>query len=249
MKPIMQIVSRIGLALLAVLTLSPVNAETRLDVARTNGSMLSISMSNHEPVAALQFTLNVSSNVEIVGIEKGERLGAGWQLYSHQVDGTTLNVVVIHTAGLAMNVGSGVLTRVEIRVEGGTLSQAYLTRVVLANPSAESITYSASKLEWNPGDDIDTRFTAELEQNYPNPFNPMTTVRYSLLQPGNVRLTIYDMTGREVKRLVDQYQLVGSYSAQWDGRDDGGLTLPSGSYIARLQTAGSAATVRMMLVK
>jgi hypothetical protein len=90
---------------------------------------------------------------------------------------------------------------------------------------------------------------AVLEQNYPNPFNPVTTIRYSvgeggLQAPGvsTVRLTVYDLLGREVATLVQEQKSAGTYTVQFDAGD-----LPSGSYVYRL-TAGTTSMSRMMTV-
>jgi hypothetical protein len=53
-----------------------------------------------------------------------------------------------------------------------------------------------------------------LSQNYPNPFNPSTTIQYSIPIAGHVSLKIYDMIGREVKILVDEYKKAGVYNSQ-----------------------------------
>ena len=65
----------------------------------------------------------------------------------------------------------------------------------------------------------------ELEQNYPNPFNPGTQIRYSLAKNSVVTLKVYDLAGREVQTLVNQFQLAGTHSQLFDGS---GLT--SGVY-------------------
>jgi len=83
-----------------------------------------------------------------------------------------------------------------------------------------------------------------LEQNYPNPFNPQTTIRYHLPLQGHVTLTIYDMTGAVVTRLVDGEQAAGSYSQIWNA-----AASPSGLYFCELRTASSREMRRMLLVK
>lgn len=89
-----------------------------------------------------------------------------------------------------------------------------------------------------------------LFQNYPNPFNPETTIRYQLSQPGEVTLKIFNVLGQEVRTLVNKQQPAGSYSVQWDGKDDLGRQVASGIYIYQL-AAGDAfkMTKRMLLLK
>ena len=86
--------------------------------------------------------------------------------------------------------------------------------------------------------------TFALEQNYPNPFNPSTVISYDLASTGVVRLTVYDILGREVERLVDATQSAGSHQVRFDGSG-----LASGVYIYRLQTPGAVLERKMVLEK
>lgn len=72
-----------------------------------------------------------------------------------------------------------------------------------------------------------------LEQNYPNPFNSSTIIRYQLRVPGVVSLKVYDMLGREVATLVDEFKQTGSYNYQFSINN---YKLSSGIYFYRLQT-------------
>ncbi|HEX7574492.1 MAG TPA: T9SS type A sorting domain-containing protein [Bacteroidota bacterium] len=83
-----------------------------------------------------------------------------------------------------------------------------------------------------------------LSQNFPNPFNPSTLIRYQLAGAGPVRLTVYDILGREVATLADGMQQPGTHEARFDG---GGLS--SGVYFYRLQTAGFVQERKMILQK
>jgi hypothetical protein len=83
-----------------------------------------------------------------------------------------------------------------------------------------------------------------LSQNFPNPFNPSTLIGYQLPGAGPVRLTVYDILGREVATLVDAIQQPGPHEARFDG---GGLS--SGVYLYRLQTAGFVRQKKMILQK
>lgn len=84
----------------------------------------------------------------------------------------------------------------------------------------------------------------ELEQNYPNPFNPKTTIRYSVPRANHVLLAVYDVSGSEVRRLVDADQQEGSYAVDFVASD-----LPSGMYFYRLQAGGFVDQKRMLLIK
>ena len=91
---------------------------------------------------------------------------------------------------------------------------------------------------------------AILVQNYPNPFNPVTLIRYSLSSSGWVRLTVYTVTGRLVRTLVDtHHERADSYATNWNGRDEEGNEVASGVYIYRLEAGGHVETKRMVLIQ
>ncbi len=83
-----------------------------------------------------------------------------------------------------------------------------------------------------------------LMQNYPNPFNNQTTIRYSVASPTQVELIIYDILGKEVEHLVDEYQNSGKYSVQWNSN-----TMSSGLYIYVLKTDFKTFSKKMILMK
>lgn len=85
--------------------------------------------------------------------------------------------------------------------------------------------------------------------NSPNPFNPSTTIRYSLKESADTKLTIYNNIGQSVRKLVDTSQAAGSHEILWDGCDDNGSRVSSGIYLYTLQAGAYSKTMKMMLVK
>ncbi len=84
----------------------------------------------------------------------------------------------------------------------------------------------------------------ELNQNYPNPFNPTTTIEYSIEKAGNVKLTIYNIFGQEIKILLNGFKGPGTFMETFDGTN-----LPSGVYIYKLETDDFTDTKKMILIK
>ncbi|MFT5144913.1 MAG: hypothetical protein ACI80V_003642 [Rhodothermales bacterium] len=76
--------------------------------------------------------------------------------------------------------------------------------------------------------------TFALEQNYPNPFSASTTIGFSLADPGPVRVTVYDLVGRQVATLADRIMSVGTHHVTWNARTG---DFADGVYYYRLQTA------------
>ncbi len=110
-----------------------------------------------------------------------------------------------------------------------------------SNTNAFFVSHTATEVE---EDDAQLPTGFELEQNYPNPFNPETTVRYSLPQAGVVELKLYDITGREVMSLVNEWQSAGTHSVKVDGR-----SLASGVYVYTLTAGSYRESKKMALIK
>jgi len=87
-----------------------------------------------------------------------------------------------------------------------------------------------------------------LLQNYPNPFNPQTTIEFHLPQPGEARLSLYDIQGREVRRLLQGNVAAGRHNMVWNGRDTSGKLVPSGVYFYRLTVKDGGVFVKKMLL-
>ncbi len=88
-----------------------------------------------------------------------------------------------------------------------------------------------------------------LYQNYPNPFNPTTTIKYDLKENAKVTLKIYNSLGQEVRTLVNATQNAGTYSLNWDGKNNAGVQVSSGVYIYRIQAGNFVKSHKMMLLK
>ena len=83
-----------------------------------------------------------------------------------------------------------------------------------------------------------------LEPCYPNPFNPTTTIRYDVAVPSRVQLTVYNLLGQEVARLVDSRQLAGFHTITWNATG-----FPSGIYLCRMEAEGFMQTRKLVLMK
>lgn len=83
-----------------------------------------------------------------------------------------------------------------------------------------------------------------LHQNYPNPFNPSTTIRYDIKEKGFVSLVVYDISGREVVTLVNEYKDEGYYFINFDASN-----LPSGVYIYKLKVNNFVLAKKMTYLK
>lgn len=90
--------------------------------------------------------------------------------------------------------------------------------------------------------DIPAEFS--LSQNYPNPFNPSTKIQYTLNRPSNILIKVFDITGREITSVVNEYKAPGTYTVDFDGSK-----LSSGTYYYRLTADDFVQTRKFIVVK
>ena len=88
-----------------------------------------------------------------------------------------------------------------------------------------------------------------LEPSVPNPFNPRTLLSFTLSQPGQVRLSVLDVRGREVAVLLDEFRAEGTHRVFWDGGDADGTRLASGAYFVRVVANGAVDGQKVVLAK
>ena len=84
----------------------------------------------------------------------------------------------------------------------------------------------------------------KLKQNYPNPFNPTTNIEYSIKENGNVKILVFDILGREIRTVLNEFKKAGTYSLMFDGS-----ALPSGTYFYQLIVNDIPETKKMLMLK
>lgn len=205
-------------------------------------SVLSNLKENYEVFRSTDFNLNVSGfskRIEINDPAMDVRIVGNFNVQSGTVSGNFSRTGwwYEYFTGDSLDVTS---TQSQFPLEPGELR--LYTSVKLPNPEPDLL----SEVEL-----INTQVVEKynLEQNYPNPFNPSTEIVFQIVKPGNVKLKVYDLLGREVKTLVDKELNNGTYSVTWFGENNFGEQLSSGVYFYRIETGDFIQTKKMILLR
>ena len=89
----------------------------------------------------------------------------------------------------------------------------------------------------------------KLNQNYPNPFNPVTNILYNLTEDGFVKITVFDILGNVIKKLVNEVQNSGYKSIQWNATNNQGEPVSAGVYLYSIEAGNFRQTKKMILLK
>lgn len=97
---------------------------------------------------------------------------------------------------------------------------------------------------------VDTLVANSLDiQNYPNPFNPQTMIQFTIPEAGHLNLTVYDILGREVIKLTDEYKNAGKHAIKWNGVDRDGQRVGSGIYFCRLRMSRYSGVLKLIVTR
>jgi hypothetical protein len=133
------------------------------------------------------------------------------------------------------------------------LDGVYSCGVIVGNAAKEgsfmSYSVTASIVPFDPTAAEGPAPAFALAGNYPNPFNPSTTIEFTLGATAQTSLEVYDLSGRRVATLVDHVLDAGQHAVAWQGRDDAGRSLASGTYLAKLRSGDQVTTSKLVLAK
>jgi hypothetical protein len=163
---------------------------------------------------------------EVITIQKGDSLHFDW---AYPID-AVYNLDAIITTVFIQNDPDGSVINGKMRNKVMQAAQALVVDVAgVAIGDTPSVLY--------------------LGKSSPNPFTSETSVAYSLGEAGRVRFSVYSATGQLIKTIVDSDMVPGTYSARWDGRDNGGREAGSGMYYYRLEFRDQTRNGRMVLLR
>lgn len=127
----------------------------------------------------------------------------------------------------------------DVHVHNG---ETYEYALIEVGMDGSATTLSASSARPHPSESVANEF--RLSQNYPNPFNAITTIEFSIPDAENVRLSVYDLLGKEVRTLVDGQLGAGHHTVEFNSSE-----VPSGLYFYRLTVGGQQSQRKMFVLK
>ncbi|MHB8337518.1 MAG: glycoside hydrolase family 28 protein [Ignavibacteriaceae bacterium] len=144
------------------------------------------------------------------------------------------NVSISSSAGIQVRNASVDTSNVNIKVSSGS---PYILEI---SGTVGSVTFVKNEI---------TPSGYTLEQNYPNPFNPTTQIRFNMPKESVVTIKIYNMLGKEIKTLIRGEKAEGEHSVTWNGTNDRGIQVASGTYFYRINTNNFTQVKKMIFMK
>ena len=207
--------------------------------------MVEVTYDSDNSIAGFQFTVS--------GVTLSEATGGAAEDNGFTVSVGANTGIVIGFAfdGSVVPSGSGVLTNLWVTgIDYET--EACLSDVIISDPNGDSFTdimvgdcVDVSMLD--ASDQMPLEYS--LSQNYPNPFNPMTNISFSVVSSGQVSLKVYDLSGKEINELTNDFYVPGTYNVIWDATDSYGNQVSSGIYIYQLHTNDIVLSNSMILMR
>lgn len=220
------------------------------DVSGTPGDTISVPIwvDNPEGISAFGLDLRFpEEQLEFLGIAPSLLTREWITLKSSRVSEDVIRLGGFNTEAIA-SAAAASLVEIRFRVRSAENGAG---RLEIFNLTDDLANFQAAAGAFNQGQQIPERFA--LYQNYPNPFNPETTIRFDIPRlEGNsvkVRISIYNISGQLVRRLIEAEHTPGAYAVKWDGRNESGNPVASGVYFYTISAGNFSATQKMLMVK
>ena len=191
-------------------------------------------------VKGLQVNLSNVNN-STAGMNVETVMGSG---YYHQSE-DIVRVIVYDGQGSSLEPGEYLYLNMPFTISNPR--DIAIDDVILASEDNERLEKVSIQVIYSDAPSLPVEYS--LSQNYPNPFNPTTAIEFSVPRSGNVVISIYDMLGQEVRTLYAGEVQRGTYKVQWDGLNNAGSKMSSGSYIYRMVAGEFMQSKKMILMK
>jgi hypothetical protein len=186
-----------------------------------------------EEVAGVQMRFSYDAEKLEIGEPTAEERSSTMSVSTYFGNGEFI-VLIYSLDGTDIKPGEGRILKIPVILKADNKEKSFLQleEIILANPFAQKIPVSLITGNNIYNNSLPENFV--LLQNYPNPFIRETFIKYELPYTGKVILKIYNSLGAEIRILVSEHQIPGSYLIKWNRLDDNSVHVPAGMYIYEL---------------
>jgi hypothetical protein len=201
---------------------------------------IAVRLENAVPVKGMQIEFG---NVPFVpaNLSIATSLGSGFSKLVSQ----TLRVLLYDEAVTILPAGDRIVANIPFSLVNP--ADVTLENLVVAGADNRQLRRVESELALTAAEELPTDYA--LLQNYPNPFNPTTNIKFSVPQTSDVRVSIYNLLGQEVRTLFAGQMDRGTRVVEWNGLDNNGRPLSSGTYVYRMTAGSFVESHKMLLLK
>jgi hypothetical protein len=227
--------------------------------------MVPLEVTNGQDLTAMDIPLSFTEGATLERVEFTDRV-KNFEFQAANIDNEKRQVVIglismVSKEAPDLAAGTGTIANLYFKLDPG-VQEVTLNPITLDNPN-HSLTfyyndYSSGRAEVktvNPeigaisASNVVLPTAFGLSQNSPNPFNPTTTIAYAIPQAGDVKISVFNILGQNVKDLVDGYMPAGNHQVVWDGKDHSGAAVASGVYFYKISAKDYSDTKKMVLLK
>ena len=223
----------------------PVAAAVSLGFGEVTDSSIEVIYDTNADIAGFQFTV---SGLTLSDASGGAAEEAGFTV---SVGATTGIVIGFSFDGSVIPAGAGTLTTLSAYNPSGN-TEACMSDAIISDSnggSFENVTVGecADISMLDISDELPGEYS--LSQNYPNPFNPTTNISFSIVEASDVSLKVYDLSGKEINELANNFYTPGTYNVMWDATDSYGNQVSSGIYMYQLKSKDGILSNSMILMR
>jgi hypothetical protein len=165
----------------------------------------------------------------------------------YRLDNNVLRVVLVDQNAKTLSAGSHTIATIPMSIMN--LNEIGVANLKVGSTDAQLLSSEAVVTNSQAPDDNQIPTDFALNQNYPNPFNPSTIIKFSIPQTSPVHITVYNMLGQQIRTLFSGVMEAGVQTVTFDGKDQSGKALSSGTYMYRMTAGTFVQTKKMMLLK
>jgi len=212
-------------------------------ISRNEEYRLPITITKEQPF--ISFDLDISYNQQVLNFTTIEKTGLT-EDFQIQFNANLKNR--LHVGGFTSKIvqQKGILLYLVFKPNKELNQQTdIVTNRFLLDKNSVGLATVNLKIE----DEIQLPENFQLQQNYPNPFNHSTVIPFSVPKHGHIKVVVYNTLGKQVKTLMSQNILPGSYRIAWDGTDEFGNAVVSGVYICKVTHPTGKANIKIIHIK